>query len=158
MELLSNQVLDPYPSRIDGEINGFSWGLKVNNGMRERELLLCFGHAKVRKKGAGLVIYRWEGKGKVYIPLAPNGHFKSQIAVDEERKRYIYLLAPNGHCTQEVGRDKNATKGSGEPEPALKGSGESELAPRKIVRIRVKCRLSWLWIWGCMWLFELLVV
>ena len=37
MELLSNQVLDSFPSRIDGEINGFAWGLKVNNGWRGRE-------------------------------------------------------------------------------------------------------------------------
>ena len=37
MEMLSYQVLDPYPSRFDGEINGFAWGLKVNNGVSERE-------------------------------------------------------------------------------------------------------------------------
>ena len=37
MELLSNRVLDPYPSRIDGEINGFAWGLVVNDGVRVRE-------------------------------------------------------------------------------------------------------------------------
>ena len=41
MELLSNRVLDPFPSRIDGEINGFAWGLEVNNGGREKESL-CF--------------------------------------------------------------------------------------------------------------------
>ena len=35
MELLSNRVLDPFLSRIDGEINGFAWGLEVNNGGRE---------------------------------------------------------------------------------------------------------------------------
>ena len=46
MELLSNRVLDPYPTRIDGEIIGFAWGLEVNNGVRERELLLCFGVLK----------------------------------------------------------------------------------------------------------------
>ena len=40
MELLSNRVLDPFPSRIDGEINGFAWGLELNNGGRERERLL----------------------------------------------------------------------------------------------------------------------
>ena len=45
----------------------------------ERELLLCFGRAKVRKK--------------------------RQRAVGEERERYIYPLTPNGHCTQGVGRD-----------------------------------------------------
>jgi len=57
--MLSNRVLDPYPSRIDGEINGFAWGLEVNNGVRERELLLCFGRAEVSKKRAGfLFCYR----------------------------------------------------------------------------------------------------
>ena len=67
MELLSNQVLDPFPSRIDGEINGFAWGLEVNNGVREREPLLCFECAEVRKKGAGLF-----------------------VTVGKERDRYIY--------------------------------------------------------------------
>ena len=38
MELLSNQVVGPFPSRIDVEINGFPWGLKVKNGLREREI------------------------------------------------------------------------------------------------------------------------
>ena len=71
MELLSNRVLDPFSSMIDGEINGFAWGLEVNNGGRETELLLCFGCAKVRKK--------------------------RQIPVEEERERYIYPPAPNGH-------------------------------------------------------------
>ena len=46
MKLLSNRVLDPFPSRIDGEINGFAWGLEVNNGLREIELLLYFGMLK----------------------------------------------------------------------------------------------------------------
>ena len=69
MELLSNRVLDPI--QIDGEINEFAWGLEVNNGVRERELLLCFGRVEVRKKSAGC---RWGGRGKVYIPPAPNGH------------------------------------------------------------------------------------
>ena len=46
MELLSIRVLEPFPSRIDGEINEFAWGLEVNNGVRERELLLCFGMLK----------------------------------------------------------------------------------------------------------------
>ena len=35
---------------IDGKINVFAWGLEVNNGGRERELLLYFGRAEVRKK------------------------------------------------------------------------------------------------------------
>jgi len=53
MELLSNQVLDPFPSSIDREINGFTWRLEVNNGVRERELLLYFRRAEVRKKRVG---------------------------------------------------------------------------------------------------------
>ena len=72
MEMLSYQVLDPYPSRIDGEINGFTWGLEINNGVRERELLFYFGRAQVRKKRQVTV-----GKGReryIYIPPAPNGH------------------------------------------------------------------------------------
>ena len=71
MEMLSYQVLDPYPSRIDGKINGFAWGLEVNNRVRERELLLYFKCAKVRKKGAG-----WF------------------ISIGKERERYIYPQAP----------------------------------------------------------------
>ena len=35
MELLSNRVLDPFSSGIDGKINGCAWGLEVNNGGRE---------------------------------------------------------------------------------------------------------------------------
>ena len=37
MELLSNRVLDPYPSRIDEEIDEFVWEIEVNNRVRERE-------------------------------------------------------------------------------------------------------------------------
>ena len=40
MELLSNRVLDLFPSKIDREINGFAWELEVNNGGRERKRLL----------------------------------------------------------------------------------------------------------------------
>ena len=77
MELLSNRVLDPYPSRIDGEINRFAWGLKVNNEVRQRELLLSFECAEVRKKGAG-----WF------------------ITVGKERERYIYPPGPNNHLNR----------------------------------------------------------
>ena len=50
MELLSNLVLDPFPSRIDGKKS-----IDLLRGLRstmeeERELLLCFGCAEVRKK------------------------------------------------------------------------------------------------------------
>ena len=71
MELLSNRVLDPFPSRIDGEINGFAWGLEVNNGGREGELLLCFGYAEVRKKRQSTVGKEEEG---YKYPFSPNGH------------------------------------------------------------------------------------
>ena len=96
MRLLSYQVLDPYPSRIDGEINGFAWGLEVNNGVseRERELLLCFECAEVRKRGAGWFIFLFlllEKKGKgIYIPLGPNGHLNRRWPLGRKRKRYIY--------------------------------------------------------------------
>ena len=50
MKMLSYQVVDPYPSRIDGKINGFAWGLEVNNGVRDRALLLYFEHFEVSKK------------------------------------------------------------------------------------------------------------
>ena len=72
MEMLSYQVLDPYPSRIDGKINGFAWGLEVNNGVRERELLLYFECAEVRKRGAGWFIFLSQPLGKkgkgIYMP------------------------------------------------------------------------------------------
>ena len=64
MELLSNQVLDPYPSRIDGEINEFAWGLEVNNGVRERAPALLWTCSSEEEEAS----YRWEERGKVYIP------------------------------------------------------------------------------------------
>ena len=70
MELLSNRILDPFPSRIDGEINGFAWGLEVNNGVRERATFL-FGHARIsrrRKRDVG------EEEDGYKYPLGPNGH------------------------------------------------------------------------------------
>ena len=70
MELLSNRVLDPFPSRIDGEINGFAWGLEVNNGGRERAPFL-FGRAGInrrRKRDVGEEVDRYK------YPLSPNSH------------------------------------------------------------------------------------
>ena len=83
MELFSNRVLDPFLSRIDGEINEFDWGLEVNNGGRERELLLCFGYVEVTKKRQSTV-----GKeGKVYkYPPAPSGHLCCGNAVAQVRQ------------------------------------------------------------------------
>ena len=63
MELLSNQVLDPFPSRIDGKINGFAWGLEVNNGGRERErgsFLFWMSWCEEEE-----IVYHWEGRGRV---------------------------------------------------------------------------------------------
>ena len=62
VDLLSNRVWDLFLSRIDVEINRFAWGLEVNNGVRERELLLYFGRAEVRKKRVGTSLGR-KGKG-----------------------------------------------------------------------------------------------
>ena len=69
MELLSNRVLDPFPSRINGEIIRFAWGLEVNNGGREKELLLYFERAEVRKKRQ--VTTGKEGKRYIYTPQPP---------------------------------------------------------------------------------------
>ena len=78
MKLLSNQVLDPYPSRIDGEINRFAWGLEVNNGERERELLFYFGRARMsrsQKRDVG------DEKDGYKYPLSPNDHLSRGSAV-----------------------------------------------------------------------------
>jgi hypothetical protein len=37
VDLLSNRVLEPFLSRIDGEINGEAWELKVTNGGEREE-------------------------------------------------------------------------------------------------------------------------
>ena len=71
MELLSNRVLDPFPSRIEEEVNGFAWGLR-STMEGERELLLHFGRAEVRKRGAGWFVFLSlplgkKGKG-IYTP------------------------------------------------------------------------------------------
>ena len=75
MELLSNRVFNPFLSRIDGEINGFAWGLKVTNGgrERERELLFYFERAGMNKR--------------------------KKITVGEEEDGYKYPLSPNGHLS-----------------------------------------------------------
>ena len=60
--------MDPYPSRIDGEINGFAWGLEVNNGRREREIApFLFGRARIgrRKRDVG------EEEDGYKYPLSP---------------------------------------------------------------------------------------
>jgi hypothetical protein len=43
VDLLSNRVLEPFLSRIDGKINGEAWELKVTNeGEREEHFsVLC---------------------------------------------------------------------------------------------------------------------
>ena len=77
MEMLSYQLLDPYPSRIDGEINRFAWGLKVNNEVRQRELLLSFECAEVRKKGAGWFITVGKERERYIYPFRPQQSLKS---------------------------------------------------------------------------------
>ena len=49
MELLSNRVLDPFPQGLMGKSMDLLGGLR-STMEGERELLLCFGHAEVRKK------------------------------------------------------------------------------------------------------------
>ena len=112
MELLSKRVWDSFFSRIDGEINGFAWGLEVNNGGRERELLLYFGRAEVKKKRQSTI--GKEGEGYKYPPV-PNGHLSHGNAVAQVRQRRTAAV-PLFKC----------------------GSN----APHKTARVRVKCRLS----------------
>ena len=69
MELLSNRVLDPFLSRIDGEINGFAWGLEVKNGGRDRERAPAwFWACSSEEEEVGDC---WEGRGMVYIYPQP---------------------------------------------------------------------------------------
>ena len=82
MELLSNRVLDPFPSRIDVKINGFAWGLR-STMEGERELLLCFGRAEVRKKRQRAIGEEEEG---YKYPLAPNGHLSCGSAATQVRQ------------------------------------------------------------------------
>ena len=49
MELLSNRVWDPFPQGLMGKSMDLLEGLR-STMEGERELLLCFGRAKVRKK------------------------------------------------------------------------------------------------------------
>ena len=89
-------------------------GLEVNNGGRERELLLYFGRAEVKKKRQSTI--GKEGEGYKYPP-APNGHLSHGSAMAQVRQ-----------CRTAIG-------------PLFKcGSA----VPRKTARLRVKCRLSWL--------------
>ena len=75
-------------------------GLEVNNGGRERELLLCFERAEVRKK--------------------------RQMVVGEEGERYIYPQPPTVTAPKGSGVTELVASRSGEMEPATKGSGETE--------------------------------
>ena len=79
MELLSNRVLDPFPQGLMGKSMDLLGGLRstMEGG---RELLLCFERAQVRKKRQ--IDSRWGGRGKVYIPLAPNGHRTQGVGRD----------------------------------------------------------------------------
>ena len=93
----------------------FLGGLRsTTEGERERELLLGFGHAQVRKK--------------------------RQIAVGKDGERYKYPSAPNGHLS----RDSAAAQVRQCRTAAVPLFKCDSAAPRKTARVRVKCRLSWL--------------
>ena len=79
MKQLSNQVLNPFPSRIDEKINEFAWGLEVNNGGRERERAhFLFGRAGISRRKERAI--GKEDDGYKY-PLSPNGHLSHGSAV-----------------------------------------------------------------------------
>ena len=51
MELLSNRVLDPFLSRIDGEsIDLLEGSRSLMEGEREREFLFYFGRARMSRR------------------------------------------------------------------------------------------------------------
>ena len=92
-----------------------------------RDAPFYLGWAGVRKKRPRAV--GKEGEGYKY-PLAPNGHLSCGSAATQVRQCRT-MVVPLIKC--------------------------GSVAPRKTARAIVKCRLSWVWIWGCMWLLEHLV-
>ena len=72
MELLSNQVWDPFPSRIDGKSMDLLEGLRSTmEGDRERAPTLLWTCSSEEEEAGN----HWEGREKVYIyPPAPNDH------------------------------------------------------------------------------------
>jgi len=62
MDMLSNLVWDLFLSRIDGEINGEAWELKVTNrGEREKSTFLFFHELNRWRRRES----HWRGMGKV---------------------------------------------------------------------------------------------
>ena len=62
-------------------------GLEVNNGGRERAPALLWTRSSEEEEAGN----HWKGREKVYIYTpSPQRSLKSQIAIGEERERYIY--------------------------------------------------------------------
>ena len=71
----------------------------------------------------------------IYIPPSPQRSLKSQIAIGEERERYIYpqspmISAPKGSGEMELAASRSVkmelvASRSGETEPVTLGSGET---------------------------------
>ena len=84
--------------------------------------MLCFECAEVIKKGAGSFVFLPLGKkGKgIYTPR-PQRSLKSQIAVGEKKKRYIYPHPPMNIAPKKLGETRFTALRSGESEPTTKG-------------------------------------
>ena len=80
-------------------------GLEVNNGVSERELLLYFECAEVRKMVAGWFVTVGKERERYIYPLGPNGHLNHRWPLGRKRKG-IYTPSPQRHFTQEVRRDE----------------------------------------------------
>jgi hypothetical protein len=73
VDLHSNHFWDLSLSRIDGEINGEAWKLKVTNGGEKDGSIFCFRRSELR--------------------------LKRERDVAEDRKKYKYPLSTNGHLS-----------------------------------------------------------
>ena len=82
---------------------------------RERELLLCFGHAEVRKKRAGSLPLGRKGKG-IYTP-GPQRSLKSQIVVGKEREKYIFPQPSMDTAPKRSGETRTQPKGQARQKP-----------------------------------------
>ena len=104
----------------------------------ERELLLCFGHAEVRKKRQRAI--GEEGERYIYpqppTVITPKGLGKTEPAAlrsDEAEpatlgEMELATLRSGETEPETLGEMEPASLGSGEMEPAPKGSGEMEPA------------------------------
>ena len=77
-----------------------------------------------------MVLVRWERKGKVYIPHRPQRSHKSQIAVGEKKKRYIYPQPPMDIAPKRLGETRSVALRSGEMRPPPKGRARRSLRPK----------------------------